>query len=95
LHGERLMRTMWECVGAKDIWAFPRYAHTIGTCRMGHDVTRSVVDPDGFAHDVPNLLISDNSTFPSALAVNPALTIMALSLRTADRFIARAGRDNR
>ncbi len=30
----------------------------------------------------------DNSVFPSALSVNPALTIMALSLRTADRFLA-------
>jgi choline dehydrogenase-like flavoprotein len=36
---------------------------------------------------VPNLYISDNSTFPSALTVNPALTIMALSLRTADKFL--------
>ena len=32
-------------------------------------------------------IIVDNSVFPSALSVNPALTIMALSLRTADRFL--------
>ena len=37
---------------------------------------------------MPNLYISDNSTFPSALGANPALTIMALALRTADRFLA-------
>jgi choline dehydrogenase-like flavoprotein len=41
---------------------------------------------------VPNLYISDNSTFPSALSVNPALTIMALSLRTADKFLERERR---
>jgi choline dehydrogenase-like flavoprotein len=29
--------------------------------------------------------------FPSALAVNPALTIMAVSLRTADRFLETRG----
>ena len=56
---------------------------------MGVDGDRSVVDADGRAHDIPNLYISDNSIFPSALSVNPALTIMAVSLRTADRFLAR------
>jgi choline dehydrogenase-like flavoprotein len=35
------------------------------------------------------LLISDNSLFPSALSANPALTIMAVSLRIADCFLLR------
>ena len=48
----------------------------------------AVVNPEGRAFDVPNLYICDNSVFPSALSVNPALTIMALSLRTADKFLA-------
>jgi choline dehydrogenase-like flavoprotein len=69
-----------------------RSAHTIGTCRMGSTATSAVVDSDGRSFDVPNLYISDNSTFPSALSVNPALTIMALSLRTADRYLERARR---
>ncbi len=90
-HGERIMRRIWETAGAQDIWSFNRYAHTIGTCRMGTDPDRSVVDADGRSHDIPNLYIADNSTFPSALSVNPALTIMALSLRTADRFLAGRG----
>ncbi|RYY51816.1 MAG: hypothetical protein EOO24_66220, partial [Comamonadaceae bacterium] len=38
--------------------------------------------------DIDNLWICDNSVFPSALVANPALTIMALSLRTAERFLA-------
>ncbi len=91
-HAEHVMRVVWAAAGALDVWAFPRNAHTIGTCRMGTDPSAAVVDADGRAFDVPNLYISDNSTFPSALAVNPALTIMALALRTADRFLARAGR---
>lgn len=86
-HAERTMREIWRCAGASDIWSFPRNAHIIGTCRMGVDGDRSVVDADGRAHDIPNLYISDNSIFPSALSVNPALTIMALSLRIADRFL--------
>ena len=57
---------------------------------MGVSPERSVVDPWGRAHDVPNLYICDNSVFPSALAANPGLTIMALSLRTADGILGRS-----
>jgi choline dehydrogenase-like flavoprotein len=91
-HGEDTMRRIWEAAGATDIWAFGRYAHVIGTARMGLSGDDAVVDRDGRAFDVPNLYISDNSTFPSSLSVNPALTIMALSLRTADKFLEREQR---
>jgi choline dehydrogenase-like flavoprotein len=91
-HAETTMRRIWEAAGATDIWAFGRYAHVIGTARMGLSGDDAVVDRDGRAFDVPNLYISDNSTFPSALSVNPALTIMALSLRTADKFLERERR---
>ncbi len=63
----------------------------IGTCRMGHSPDEAVVNAEGQSFDIPNLYISDNSTFPSALSVNPALTIMALSLRTADKFLKNGG----
>ncbi len=86
-HAEKTMRDIWAAAGATDIWSFDRYAHVIGTARMGLSGDDAVVDRDGRAFDVPNLYISDNSTFPSALSVNPALTIMALSLRTADKFL--------
>ncbi len=91
-HAEGVMRQIWEAAGAKAIWAFERSAHTIGTCRMGRDPSRAVVNADGRAFEIPNLYIIDNSIFPSALSVNPALTLMALSLRIADRFIERTQR---
>jgi choline dehydrogenase-like flavoprotein len=87
-HSAKLMTAAWEAAGAKDIWTFQRSAHTIGTCRMGDDPGANVVDAFGRSHDIPNLWISDNSTFPAALAANPALTIMALALRSARRFLA-------
>jgi choline dehydrogenase-like flavoprotein len=86
-HATRTMRAVWEQAGASDIWVAPRSAHTIGTCRMGHDPDRNVVDAFGRSHEIDNLWICDNSVFPSALAANPALTIMALSLRSADAFL--------
>jgi choline dehydrogenase-like flavoprotein len=88
-HAERLLRGVWQAAGARDVWAYQRTAHLIGTCRMGADAGSAVVDADGRSHEVPNLWVSDNSTFPSALAANPALTIMALALRTADRMLSR------
>ena len=89
-HAVRFMTSIWEAAGASDIWVLDRTAHTIGTCRMGRDASENVVDPFGQSFDIPNLWIADNSVFPSSLAANPALTIMALSLRTADHFLGRS-----
>jgi choline dehydrogenase-like flavoprotein len=91
-HADAQMHAIWTEAGATDVWSYDRSAHTIGTCRMGVEASSAVVDPEGRSFDVPNLYVADGSTFPSALSVNPALTIMALSLRTADRFLERARR---
>jgi choline dehydrogenase-like flavoprotein len=59
-------------------------SHQCGTARMGTDAGDSVVDPNLRSHDLRNLWITDSSTFRSSAAVNPALTIAALALRTAE-----------
>lgn len=86
-HASKLLSSAWAAAGGSDLWTFQRSAHLIGTCRMGSDPAKSVVDPSGRAHDVSNLWIADNSVFPSALPANPALTIIALALRTARAFL--------
>lgn len=86
-HAAELMTRAWQAAGASDIWVLQRSAHTIGTTRMGTDADASVVDPWGRSHEIENLWICDNGVFPSSLAANPALTIMALSLRTAERLL--------
>ena len=53
---------------------------------MGRDPGSSVVDIHGRSHDHPNLFITDASVLPTSAAVNPALTIAALSLRAADHI---------
>lgn len=63
-------------------------AHLMGTARMGTDPARSVVDPWGRCHDVPNLYVFDASVFVTAGAVNPTGTICALALRFAKRLAA-------
>lgn len=87
-HAADLLTDAWQRAGASDCWTLQRSAHTIGTARMGDDPDSSVVGPYGQSHDIPNLWISDNSTFPTALAANPALTIIALALRSARQFLA-------
>ena len=87
-HAEAVMTDIWRHAGARNILTVQRSAHTIGTCRMGSAGSGAVVDPTGRSFDIDNLWICDNSVFPSSLAANPALTIMALSLRSADRFLA-------
>jgi choline dehydrogenase-like flavoprotein len=81
------MTRILEAAGAIETRVLGRTAHTLGTCRMSADPSAGVVDAEGRSHDIQNLWISDNSTFPSALSANPCLAQQALSLRTADRML--------
>lgn len=57
-------------------------SHQCGTARMGSDQNTSVVNPNLRCHEVANLWIADASVLPTSAAVNPALTISALVLRS-------------
>lgn len=79
-----------EAGGGKHIFASPiptGSTHNMGTCRMGNDPDKSVVNQFNQAHEVENLFISDASTFVTSAAVNPSVTITALSLRAADHVL--------
>lgn len=60
--------------------------HPLGGARMGTDPAESVVDETLQTHDLDNLYISGGSVFVTPGAANPALTIMALSLKAADHI---------
>jgi choline dehydrogenase-like flavoprotein len=59
-----------------------------GTARMGVDPQSSVVSADHELHDVPGLYVVDGAAVPSALGVNPQITIMALATRAAEKIAA-------
>ncbi len=62
-------------------------AHVFGTCRMGADPRRSVVDAGLRVHGYANFHICDASVFPSSGGGEaPSLTIQALALRAVDRI---------
>jgi choline dehydrogenase-like flavoprotein len=80
-------REVLRAAGAKQVaWTGLVSTHVQGTCRMGDDPTRSVVDRNGESHDVKRLFVGDGSLIPRTLSVNPSLTIMALATRLADHL---------
>lgn len=102
---ERLLE-MADAAGAVEKWrartfalmdessAMPGSAHLHGTCRMGDDPAKSVVDRWCRSHDVPNLWVVDCSVFPTSGGYNPTLTLLAMAYRVADHFVREARRQN-
>jgi choline dehydrogenase-like flavoprotein len=83
-----VMRRILDAGGAQDVLTIRRFAHLIGGARMGVSPEDSVVDAEHRLWNVPNVLIADGSVCPTQGSANPALTIMALSSRLADRLAA-------
>jgi choline dehydrogenase-like flavoprotein len=81
-----------RAAGASDVVSLPLMAefgwHLLGTAGMGTDPERSVVDPWGRAHDVPNLYVMDGSAFVTGASANPTPTIAALALRNTEHLLA-------
>jgi len=73
---------------AQDVLTIQRFAHLIGGARMGFRPEDSVVDSDHRVWGVPNLFLCDGSLCPTQGSANPALTIMALASRLAERMAA-------
>lgn len=55
--------------------------HEAGTCRMGSAPQTSVLNRFNQCHEISNLFVTDAGCFPSVGTQNPALTIMALTIR--------------
>jgi choline dehydrogenase-like flavoprotein len=86
---KQTLHDIFEASGAQDVLVTGRYAHLVGGCRMGSDPERSVVDADHRAWEVPNLFVADGSVMPTQGSANPALTIMALASRLAERLSSK------
>jgi len=89
-YSTRIITEILQAADAQDILTIQRYAHLIGGARMGTSPENSVVDADQRTWAVPNLFIADGSVCPTQGSANPALTIMALSSRLAERFTSGA-----
>ncbi|MFF2087522.1 GMC family oxidoreductase N-terminal domain-containing protein [Nocardia sp. NPDC058176] len=63
--------------------------HIMGSARMGGTPALSATDPDGATWEVPNIVVADGSSFPTAPGVNPMLTIEAIGYMNAKRLAAK------
>lgn len=86
-----------DAAGALRKWAYPvesttQGVHLLGTCRMGVDPKRSVINPSHRTHDVRNLFLVDGSSFVTSARNQPTCTIQALAYRAADLLIQSAKR---
>ena len=60
--------------------------HHIGTTRMSEDPKKGVVDANCKIHGIDNFYVAGSSCYPTGGAVNPTLTVVALSLRLANHL---------
>lgn len=79
-------KEIFEAAGASEVLTEQRMKGScwLGGIQMGSDPSRSVTDVYGRCHDVKNLFVAGPNLIPSAVEIQPTLTIVAMSLRTAD-----------
>jgi choline dehydrogenase-like flavoprotein len=61
--------------------------HTSSTCRMGIDPTEGVVDENLKVFGTDNLYVCSNAVLPNCAAVNPTLTLVAVTIKLADHLL--------
>ena len=64
--------------------------HPLGTARMAARPEDGVCDSNGAVHGVSGFYVADGAAVPSALGVNPQLTIMALAIRLGQHLVKGA-----
>jgi choline dehydrogenase-like flavoprotein len=84
-----VMERILKAAGADEVITINRNAHLVGGARMAENERVGVVDRDCRSFAVPNLMITDGSVLPTQGSANPALTIMAIAARAADRLSER------
>jgi choline dehydrogenase-like flavoprotein len=73
----------------------PGYSiHEVGTCRMGDDPKRSVLNKWCQSHDHKNLFVVDGASFTSAGWQNPTMTILSLSMRASEHLADEISKQN-
>ncbi len=94
-NGEKVVHEIFNSTGATKVinGEISIGLHLMGGMCIGEDPSSSVVNPDFQLHDNPNILCADSSIFPNAPGINPSLTIMALSLKAASKFIKQASKE--
>lgn len=89
---QSVMEDILHAAGADEVITIDRFAHLVGGARMATGEQSGVVDSSCRTFAVPNLYITDGSVLPTQGSANPALTIMAVAARAAERLISTSYR---
>ena len=92
---QSVMEQILHAAGADEVITIDRFAHLVGGARMATDEDagrRRRRLPH--ASRSPTCYITDGSVLPTQGSANPALTIMAVAARAAERLISISRRGN-
>jgi cholesterol oxidase len=88
---KELSRAMGGRYRPSPLWSWPLRklltAHPLGGCPMADSRGEGVVNCHGAVWDYPNLYVADGAIVPTALGVNPCMTISALAERIAEHLV--------
>jgi len=81
-----VLRAM-DCQITSARWDDPGGHHATSTCRMAHTPEEGVTDANMKVFGTDNLYVCSNAAFPTCTAVNPTLTLTAMSMRLGDHLV--------
>lgn len=92
---------MLDAAGFKNISGFNRTdthpglgIHDMGTARMGKDPKTSVLNKFNQIHDCKNVFVTDGAAMVSSSCVNPSITYMAMTARSANHAVEELKKQN-